>query len=223
MKRVFDLVVVVGSAPVWLPLLAGLWLLVRARMGKPALFTQVRLGRHGTEFRLYKFRTMTDARDASGALLPDGDRLTPFGKWLRSTSLDELPELWNILKGEMSLVGPRPLPSRYRDRYSPEQWHRHDVMPGLTGWAQVNGRNAVTWDQRFALDLWYVQNHGFWLDLKILWLTVASVLSRHGVSAEGEATMSEFRGTSLSADAARSRPGSAETDMGAGDAPAALR
>lgn len=223
MKRLLDLALVVGSSPLWLPLLAVLWLLVRMRMGAPALFTQPRLGKGGTEFRLYKFRTMTDARDASGALLPDGDRLTPFGKWLRSTSLDELPELWNILKGEMSLVGPRPLPSLYRNRYSPEQWRRHDVMPGLTGWAQVNGRNAVTWDRRFALDLWYVQNQGLWLDLKILWLTVASVLSRHGVAAEGEATMSEFRGTSLPADSGGPRPTPAKTDMEAGDAPAAPR
>ena len=164
-------------------------------MGAPIFFRQLRPGRHGKPFTMVKFRTMTDARDASGALLPDADRLTAFGKFLRATSLDELPELWNVVKGEMSLVGPRPLLMQYLDRYTPEQARRHAVRPGVTGWAQVNGRNAISWEQKFALDVWYADNLSFWLDLKILWLTVRKVLRSEGVSQAGQATMEEFRGS----------------------------
>jgi lipopolysaccharide/colanic/teichoic acid biosynthesis glycosyltransferase len=143
---------------------------------------------------MVKFRTMTDARSQDGELLPDAERLTVFGRFLRSTSLDELPELWNVLKGDMSLVGPRPLLMEYMSLYSPEQARRHDVRPGVTGWAQINGRNALSWEEKFSLDVWYADNHSFWLDLKILWLTVRKVIARDGISASGEATMSKFTG-----------------------------
>ncbi len=175
-------------------MLAALLLLVRIKLGTPIFFRQLRPGRHSKPFTMVKFRTMTDACDASGVLLPDAERLTTFGKFLRSTSLDELPELWNVVKGEMSLVGPRPLLMQYLDRYTPEQARRHAVRPGVTGWAQVNGRNAISWEQKFALDVWYVDNLSFWLDLKILWLTVRKVLRSEGVSQAGQATMEEFRG-----------------------------
>ncbi len=167
---------------------------VRRKLGSPVLFTQVRPGLHGKPFRMVKFRTMTDARDATGALLTDAQRLTPFGRFLRASSLDELPELWNVLRGEMSLVGPRPLLMEYLPLYSPEQARRHKVRPGITGWAQVNGRNAISWADKFALDVWYVDNHSLWLDLRILWLTVRKVVVRDGISAEGEATMPRFEG-----------------------------
>lgn len=195
-KRIFDLLVVVVAAPFWVPLLCALALAVRSRLGSPVLFRQARPGRNEEIFQLLKFRTMTDARDATGELLPDAVRLTPFGRWLRGTSLDELPELWNVLKGEMSLVGPRPLLVRYLERYSPEQRRRHSVPPGLTGWAQINGRNAIGWEQKFALDIWYVDHRSLALDSRILFLTFWRVITRQGISAAGEATMPEFRSES---------------------------
>nr|WP_291327235.1 sugar transferase [Acidovorax sp. 28-64-14] len=167
---------------------------MRRKLGSPAFFRQVRPGMHGQPFEMVKFRTMTDARGADGALLPDADRLTPFGRFLRASSLDELPELWNVLKGEMSLVGPRPLLMEYLPLYSPQQARRHEVRPGITGWAQVNGRNALGWDEKFKLDVWYVDHRSLWLDIKILWLTVKKVLVREGISAAGEATMPRFTG-----------------------------
>jgi len=178
-----------------LPVLAVLAVLVRWRLGSPVLFVQERPGLNGRPFRLLKFRTMVDALDASGAALPDADRLLPFGRWLRSTSLDELPGLWNVVRGEMSLVGPRPLLTRYLDRYTPEQARRHEVKPGITGWAQVNGRNAISWEQRFELDVWYVDHMSPALDAKILWMTLWRVLGRADISADGHATIEEFRGT----------------------------
>jgi lipopolysaccharide/colanic/teichoic acid biosynthesis glycosyltransferase len=195
LKRMFDLTMLVLSAPLTVPLMAVLALLVRWQFGAPVLFRQIRPGRNGRLFRLVKFRTMTDARGPDGRLLDDAERLTGFGRFLRSTSLDELPELWNVLKGEMSLVGPRPLLVEYLPLYSPEQARRHEVPPGITGWAQVNGRNAISWEDRFALDVWYVDNRSLWLDLRILALTVSSVLRREGVSAEGHATMPPFTGS----------------------------
>lgn len=191
-KRGFDLTIVLLTAPFWLPVLLMTALLVRIKLGGPLFFKQRRPGREAAIFELLKFRSMTNTKDANGNLLPDAERLTSFGKWLRSSSLDELPELWNVLKGEMSLVGPRPLLVQYLDRYTPEQKLRHDVPPGLTGWAQINGRNALSWEEKFALDVWYVANRTLWLDIKILWLTVGRVLGRQGISAQGEATTSEF-------------------------------
>ncbi len=191
-KRVFD-VLAAGVALILLaPVYVIVALLVAVRLGRPVLFRQLRPGLRGRPFRLVKFRTMTDARDAEGNLLPDDVRLTRFGRFLRSTSLDELPELWNVLRGDMSLVGPRPLLMSYLERYTPEQARRHEVRPGLTGWAQVNGRNRLGWDDRFAHDVWYVDRVGLWLDLKILAATVAAVARRDGISAEGNATMPEF-------------------------------
>lgn len=192
-KRLFDLVAVIVTAPLWLPLVLLLAALVRVKLGSPVFFRQQRPGRVERIFELIKFRTMTDARDAGGNLLPDAVRLTPFGKWLRASSLDELPELLNVLKGEMSLVGPRPLLVQYLPRYSPEQRRRHEVPPGLTGWAQINGRNALSWEEKFKLDIWYVEQRSFWLDLTILARTVWQVVSREGISAPGDATMPEFR------------------------------
>jgi sugar transferase EpsL len=194
-KRFFDLLLTVPALILLSPVLAALILFVRLRLGTPVFFRQLRPGLHGKPFIMVKFRTMTDARDASGVLLPDADRLTRFGKFLRSASLDELPEFWNVVKGEMSLVGPRPLLMQYLDRYTPEQARRHEARPGVTGWAQVNGRNAISWEQKFAYDVWYVDNRSFWLDLKILWLTVRKVLRSEGVSQAGQATMEEFLGT----------------------------
>ena len=194
MKRLFDLLLSLGGLLVLaLPLLL-LWVVVRRKLGSPVLFRQVRPGLHGRPFMMVKFRTMTDARGADGELLPDVQRLTAFGRFLRASSLDELPELWNVLRGEMSLVGPRPLLMEYLPLYSPEQARRHEVRPGITGWAQVNGRNAVSWDERFKLDVWYVDHRSLGLDLRILWLTVRKVLVREGISAQGEATMSKFTG-----------------------------
>jgi lipopolysaccharide/colanic/teichoic acid biosynthesis glycosyltransferase len=195
MKRVFDLVVALVLLVVLAPLLAVLAVLVRVKLGSPVLFRQLRPGRGGRLFTLVKFRTMTDARGPDGVWLPDAQRLTPFGRWLRATSLDELPELWNVLRGDMSLVGPRPLLVAYLDRYTPEQARRHEVRPGLTGWAQINGRNATSWEERFRLDVWYVDHRSMLLDLCILARTVGAVLRRQGISAPGEATMGEFRGT----------------------------
>lgn len=195
MKRLFDMLVSGLALIVLSPFLAALAMLVRWRLGSPILFRQIRPGMGGRPFEMLKFRTMTDARGADGNLLPDAERLTRFGRFLRSTSLDELPELWNVLKGGMSLVGPRPLLMEYLPLYSPEQARRHEVRPGITGWAQVNGRNALSWDDKFALDVWYVDNRSFRLDLKIVALTVVSVLKRSGISAEGEATMPRFSGS----------------------------
>ena len=195
MKRVFDVVGAVSLlALLGLPLLL-LAAVIRLRLGSPVFFRQVRPGWQGRPFRMVKFRTMTDGRGPDGQLLPDAQRLTPFGRFLRSTSLDELPELWNVLCGDMSLVGPRPLLMEYLPLYTPEQARRHEVRPGITGWAQVNGRNAVSWDERFRLDVWYVDHRSLWLDLRILGLTVRKVLQREGIHATGEATMSRFTGS----------------------------
>jgi lipopolysaccharide/colanic/teichoic acid biosynthesis glycosyltransferase len=194
MKRLFDLLVSLGLLTVLaLPLLL-LCALARRKLGSPVLFRQTRPGLHGRPFVMVKFRTMMDDRGPDGELLPDAQRLPPFGRFLRASSLDELPELWNVLRGDMSLVGPRPLLMEYLPLYSPEQARRHEERPGITGWAQVNGRNALSWDERFRLDLWYVDHRSFWLDLRILWLTVRKVLVREGISAQGEATMPRFTG-----------------------------
>ena len=194
MKRLFDLLAsAIGFLVLALPLALLAWQ-VRRKLGSPVLFTQVRPGLDGKPFRMFKFRTMTDARDASGALLPDAQRLTPFGRFLRASSLDELPELWNVFRGEMSLVGPRPLLMEYLPLYSPEQARRHEVRPGITGWAQVNGRNAISWADKFELDVWYVDHRSLLLDIRRWWLTVRKVLVRDGISAAGEATMPRFEG-----------------------------
>lgn len=194
MKRVFDFVAAsLALLLLALPLLALAWL-IRSKLGSPVLFCQVRPGLYGKPFTMVKFRTMTDARGLNGTLLPDAQRLTPFGRFLRASSLDELPELWNVLRGEMSLVGPRPLLMEYLPLYTPEQARRHEVRPGVTGWAQVNGRNAISWEDKFALDVWYVDNRSMWLDVRILWLTVRKVLVRDGISAPGDATMPKFEG-----------------------------
>lgn len=195
-KRGFDLAIVLLVAPLWIPLFLVTLLLVRTKLGTPVFFRQRRPGQGAVIFELVKFRSMTDAKDAHGNFLADAERLTPFGRWLRSSSLDELPELWNVLRGEMSLVGPRPLLVKYLDRYTPEQNRRHEVQPGLTGWAQINGRNALSWEEKFALDAWYVDHRTLWLDVCIVWRTVGQVLSRRGVSAPSEATMPEFNPTS---------------------------
>ena len=193
-KRCFDVILALILIILLSPILLILWILVRIKLGGPALFKQERPGLYGSVFMLYKFRSMTEKKDSSGNLLPDHERLTKFGKLLRQTSLDELPELFNILRGDMSFVGPRPLLVRYLSRYNTEQTRRHDVRPGLTGWAQVNGRNAVTWEEKFKLDVWYVDHWSLWLDLKIIVKTVEVVLKRSGISEAGEATMSEFMG-----------------------------
>ena len=194
MKRIFDLITaLLGLLLLFLPML-GVSFLVLSKLGRPVFFRQVRPGMHGKPFEMIKFRTLNDERGPDGEILPDAVRLTPFGNFLRSTSLDELPEFWNVLKGNMSLVGPRPLLMEYIPLYSPEQARRHEVRPGITGWAQINGRNALSWEDKFKLDIWYVDNHSFWLDVKILWLTVQKVLVRDGISAAGEATMRKFTG-----------------------------
>jgi sugar transferase EpsL len=191
-KRVFDVLVTLLTAPVWGVLLAVVALVLVVFDRPPVLFRQTRPGLHGRPFQLLKFRTMSDSRDAAGALLPDADRISAVGSFLRKSSLDELPELINVLKGEMSLVGPRPLLMEYLDRYTAEEMRRHDVPPGITGWAQVNGRNAISWDEKFALDLWYVDNRSIRLDIEILAKTLGQVVSREGISAEGHATMPKF-------------------------------
>lgn len=193
-KRLFDWIVTLIGMVIALPVMGIVALLVRLKLGKPVLFEQKRPGLGGEIFTLRKFRSMRDAADKDGNPLPDEARLTPFGKKLRSTSLDELPELFAVLSGKMSLVGPRPLLVRYLERYTPEQMRRHEMKPGITGWAQVNGRNALSWEEKFALDVWYVDHWSFWLDIKILWMTVWNVLRREGISGGGEATMSEFMG-----------------------------
>ena len=194
MKRLFD----IAASALMLVLLAPVMLLVaillRVNMGSPVFFKQKRPGLHGVPFEMFKFRTMTNTQDGHGQLLDDGARLTRLGKFLRATSLDELPELWNVLKGEMSLVGPRPLLMEYLPIYNEQQMRRHEVRPGITGWAQVNGRNAISWDEKFKLDLWYVDNQSLLLDIRIILLTVIRVFSRKGISAEGDATMPRFRG-----------------------------
>lgn len=195
MKRVFDLAVVLLLAPLWLPLLAVVAVLVRWKLGSPVLFRQRRPGYRGRPFDILKFRTMIDAVDADGVPLCDTMRVTPFGQWLRSTSLDELPSMLNLLRGDMSLVGPRPLLEEYLPLYSPEQARRHDVPPGLTGWTQVNGRNALSWDEKFRMDIWYVDHRSFWLDLRILALTALKVVRREGVQAEGSPSAPRFRGS----------------------------
>lgn len=195
MKRLLDLSAAFFGLLLLSPIIIVLILLIRRKLGSPVFFTQTRPGLHGKPFRMIKFRTMTDARDADGNLLPDSVRLTAFGRFLRSTSLDELPELWNVFKGDMSLVGPRPLLMEYLPRYSSEQARRHQVRPGITGWAQINGRNAISWEEKFKLDVWYVDNRSFWLDLKILLLTIKKVFVREGISAKGEATMQKFTGS----------------------------
>ncbi|MBC7366770.1 MAG: sugar transferase [Undibacterium sp.] len=192
-KRAFDLLLVLATVPVWLPLVAVLAVLVRVKLGTPVFFRQKRPGFRGEIFELVKFRTMTDARGSDGRLLPDAERLTSFGRWLRASSLDELPELWNVVRGDLSLVGPRPLLIHYLPRYSAEQRRRHDVPPGLTGWAQINGRNALSWEQKFTLDVWYVEHRSIALDGQILWRTIWKVVSRQGISAQGDATMPEFQ------------------------------
>lgn len=192
MKRAFDLSIVFLAVPIWGVLLLTVAALVRVKIGAPVLFRQQRPGLNGHVFEVLKFRTMTDRRDGQGVLLPDSDRLTPFARWLRSTSLDELPELINVVRGEMSLVGPRPLLVEYLDLYRPEEARRHEVRPGITGWAQVKGRNAISWEEKFRLDVWYVDHRSVWLDFKILFLTVAKVLKREGISANGDATMPRF-------------------------------
>ncbi|GAA6754968.1 sugar transferase [Thermus thalpophilus] len=194
LKRALDVIGASFALLVFGPVMLYIALRIWREMGRPVLFRQVRPGLHGRPFVMYKFRTMTDERDAEGNLLPDEKRLTPLGRFLREHSLDELPEFINVLKGEMSLVGPRPLLMEYLERYTPEQARRHEVKPGITGWAQVNGRNALSWEEKFKLDVWYVDNWTIWLDLKILWLTLVKVLRREGISAPGHATMPEFKG-----------------------------
>lgn len=193
-KRFFDFLLSLAAMLLLSPVLLLLALLVGVKLGAPVFFIQTRPGLHGQPFEMIKFRTMTNAHSAEGALLPDVERLTRFGRFLRFASLDELPELWNVLKGEMSLVGPRPLLMDYLPLYSPEQARRHEVKPGITGWAQVNGRNAISWEEKFELDVWYVDHQSFWLDQKILFLTVKRVFQRSGISAYGEMTMPRFTG-----------------------------
>lgn len=193
-KRLFDVLASAFALLLLLPVISVVAILIHRKLGSPVFFRQVRPGLNGKPFEMVKFRTMLDATDKNGKLLPDDQRMTPFGSFLRATSLDELPELWNVLKGDMSLVGPRPLLMEYLPLYSKEQYRRHEVRPGVTGWAQVNGRNAISWEDKFKLDVWYVDNQSFWLDLKILFLTVKRVLVRDGISGEGEATMSKFTG-----------------------------
>lgn len=193
-KRLFDLLasllIIIVLSPVYLIIAGLVWL----QHGRPLLFRQLRPGYQGKPFNIYKFRTMTDARDSRGSLLPDSERLTPLGRFLRASSLDELPELFLVLTGKMSLVGPRPLLMAYLERYSPEQFRRHAVLPGITGWAQVNGRNILSWEDKFQLDVWYVDHYSFWLDIKILFMTVVKVLRREGISQPGHATSEEFLG-----------------------------
>lgn len=193
-KRIFDVAVAIVALVALLPIIVIVAFLIICKLGSPVFFRQTRPGIDGKPFEMVKFRTMLDAVDARGNPLPDSERITAFGQFLRSSSLDELPELWNVLKGDMSLVGPRPLLMEYLPLYSEQQYRRHEVRPGVTGWAQVNGRNAISWEDKFKLDVWYVDNKSFWLDLRILLLTVKKILVRDGISGEGEATMSKFKG-----------------------------
>ena len=211
-KRFLDLVIVIPALVVLAPVMAIIALLIRIKLGPGVFFRQQRPGLHGKPFTMLKFRTMTDARDAQGNLLPDDQRLTPFGRFLRSTSLDELPELLCVLRGEMSLVGPRPLLMQYLERYTPEQHRRHEVLPGITGLAQINGRNALSWEQKFAYDVQYVDQLSFWLDVKILFLTLWKVIKREGISQPGCATAEEFRGSPPSPPQPPMKPGVASSD-----------
>lgn len=195
MKRLLDVVLSAGALSLLAPLIIVIGLLVWLKMGWPPFFSQRRPGLKGRPFTMYKFRTMSATKDGFGRLLPDAERLTSFGRFLRATSLDELPELWNVLKGEMSLVGPRPLLMEYLPLYSLEQARRHEVRPGITGWAQINGRNALSWEEKFALDVWYVDNQSFALDVRILWKTIMAVFRRDGISAVGHETMPRFEGS----------------------------
>ena len=194
MKRLFDIVVSFCALLLLSPIIAIVAWKIRKNLGSPVLFRQTRPGLHGKPFEMVKFRTMKDATDVQGNSLPDAERMTPFGNKLRSSSLDELPELWNVLKGEMSLVGPRPLLMQYLPLYSPEQARRHQVRPGVTGWAQINGRNAISWEDKFKLDVWYVDNRSFGLDIKILLSTVKKVFVKEGISADGHVTIAPFTG-----------------------------
>jgi len=196
-KRLFDIVASALGLLMLSPVIAVVGWHIRRKLGSPVLFRQIRPGLNGLPFAMIKFRTMRDAVDGAGNPLPDSERMTPFGSFLRASSLDELPELWNVLKGDMSLVGPRPLLMEYLPLYSAEQYRRHEVRPGVTGWAQINGRNALSWEEKFKLDVWYVDNQSFWLDLKILFLTIRKVIIRDGISATGEATMSKFKGSNM--------------------------
>lgn len=195
MKRIIDIALSLVVGIVLLPAILLIAFLVRTNIGKPVLFMQARPGLYGQPFKMFKFRTMTNQKDAAGKLLDDDNRLTSLGRLLRATSLDELPELWNVLKGDMSLVGPRPLLVEYLPLYSEKQQRRHEVRPGITGWAQVNGRNAISWEEKFDLDVWYVDNHTLWLDIKILFLTVIKVFFRQGINQKGQATMERFTGS----------------------------
>ncbi len=195
MKRLMDIIGAAVGLILLSPVLVLLYIVIRRDMGSPVLFVQVRPGKHGHPFKMVKFRSMRDVIALGGTPLSDAERITPLGAKLRSSSLDELPGLWNVLKGDMSLVGPRPLLVEYLPLYSPQQARRHDVRPGLTGWAQVNGRNALSWDEKFALDVWYVNNRSVWLDIKIIWMTIRKVIKRDGISADGEATMPRFTGS----------------------------
>ncbi|WP_151828885.1 sugar transferase [Acinetobacter radioresistens] len=197
LKRLLDIIIASIALILLSPLYVFVAYKVKKNLGSPVLFRQVRPGLHGKPFEMIKFRTMKDAVDEQGNPLPDSERLTPFGQMLRSTSLDEMPELWNVIKGDMSIVGPRPLLMEYLPLYSPEQAKRHDVRPGMTGHAQVNGRNAIGWEEKFKLDTWYVENQSIWLDFKIMLKTVKKVLAKDDISAEGEATMSKFTGNSV--------------------------
>lgn len=197
MKRLFDLLVATLILISMTPIMFIVAMIVRIKLGPPIIFRQQRPGLYGKPFYLYKFRTMTDERDTYGNLLSDEMRLSSFGKFLRRFSLDELPQLLNVIKGDLSLVGPRPLLMEYLPLYSPEQARRHEVKPGITGWAQVNGRNAVSWEEKFALDVWYVDNQSFWLDLKILWMTLMKVIKSEGITQQGHPTVEKFRGTGL--------------------------
>ncbi|MCV2886685.1 sugar transferase [Aestuariibacter sp. AA17] len=194
LKRVFDVLVALAALCLLSPFILIVWVLVATNLGTPVLFTQIRPGLNGKPFKMIKFRSMTDAKGETGQLLPDDVRLTRFGRWLRASSLDELPELINVLKGDMSLVGPRPLLMEYLSLYNNEQAKRHNVKPGVTGWAQINGRNAISWAEKFKLDVWYVENHSFWLDIKILFLTVKKVVVRENISQTNHATMEKFTG-----------------------------
>lgn len=194
MKRAFDFFIALLALIIFAPLFLIISFLILINLGWPVIFSQIRPGRNGKLFRMYKFRTMSDKRDTNGELLPDSERLSFFGKILRSSSLDELPGLFNVLAGDMSLVGPRPLLAEYLPLYNEEQARRHEVRPGITGWAQVNGRNAISWEEKFHLDIWYVDNQSFYLDLRILLLTLKKVVIREGINAKGEATMSMFKG-----------------------------
>ena len=195
-KRFFDMAISFTVLIILLPILLACASILFLLNCRPIIFTQPRPGYKTKIFHICKFRSMSDRKDLSGCLLPDSERLTVFGKMLRSTSMDELPSLWNVLKGDMSLVGPRPLLVEYLPLYSPEQTRRHEVKPGITGWAQINGRNAISWEEKFELDVWYVDNQSFWLDLKILFLTVKKVFARSDINAAGEATMTKFTGSS---------------------------